>query len=70
MLARGLAAQPVDRTARRHLLPAPEVAAPALGASRLDDDMADLGGEPVSAAEQLAVGDDAAADAGPDGDEQ
>ena len=70
MLARGLAAHPVDRAARRHLLPAPEVAAPAQRAARLDDDVADLGREPVRAAEQPAVGDDPAADPGPDGDEQ
>ena len=55
-----LPALPVDRATRGDLLPAAPVPAAAEGAPRLDDDVADLGGEAVGAAEKPSVRDDAA----------
>ena len=49
--SRGLASEPPDRSAGRDLFPAAVVPAAAEGPERLDDDVADLGGEAVRAAE-------------------
>src|SRR5512132_834176 len=70
VLASLLAAHPIDRPAGGDLLPAAAVAAAAERAAGLDDDVADLGGGPVRAAEQPAVGHDPAADPGAHRDEQ
>src|SRR5829696_4741778 len=59
-----------DRGSARDLLPATVVAASAQRTAGFDDHVADLRREPVRAAEQLPVEDDAAADAGADADVQ
>ena len=60
----GLARQSIESPAGGVALPAPVTAAETRGAARDDDHVADLTGEATATADQLAVGDDAAADAG------
>ena len=57
-------------SARRHLLPAPEVPAPARRTAGLHDHVADLRGEAVRSSKELAANDDPAADAGADGHDE
>src|SRR5207247_154226 len=65
-----LSSQAVDGPARGHLLPASAVPAAAQRTVRLDDDVADLPGESVRAAEQLPALHDPTADPSPDRDQQ
>src|SRR5215211_3290568 len=65
-----LTAHPIDRPAGGDLLPAAAVPAAAERATGLDDDVADLGGETVRAAEQPAVRHDPATDPRAHRDEQ
>src|SRR5207302_3863239 len=64
---RDLAGSAHERGATAVLLPAAEVAAPALPSRRHDTDMTGFAGESEAAAVEIAVDDEAAADAGADG---
>jgi hypothetical protein len=59
-----LSSQPVQRLSARDLLPAAPIATPALRTVRLDDEVADLGGETVRSAVDLPIGQEGSPDAG------
>ena len=67
---RPLAPERAQRGARRHRLPVPTLPARAQRPVGIDLEVPDLGAEPVRAAQHLAAGDDPAADAGAERDEQ